>query len=378
MGFCARHSFDQLEPFIASLRPHDIRRRRLPAGRGRGRGDRRSPARAWRHRRARRAVRPTAHDRHVEPLLQLSGFLTRRGDGYGNVMLVDPVDDHLPGRSVRHAAACRHRLYRRTAVMIGETPDGARRRGARLRRGGRAQHPRLHGVECLNHTRHASRHAALPRRDDAPIGGPEWRRSPGRSIKGVHNYVVHMRPLAGAWLDPTGRTVVALDASHPMTRGDRGPGRADRRQARCRCCRRWDASTKLTAACQDVTALSPATMLSATGPPAGVGAARCGGRLLPASARRGLAELFLGSLRCVNDAVDVHCIGDFDPGELAILRGSAHGPRRARLRAGDRRERRALLHAPGARADRISAAGAAGSGCWCWTACAPCFRAIRS
>ena len=54
--------------------PHDIRRRRLPADRGRGRGDRRSPSRPWRHRRAGRAFGATVHDRHVEPLLQLSGL----------------------------------------------------------------------------------------------------------------------------------------------------------------------------------------------------------------------------------------------------------------------------------------------------------------
>ena len=33
----------------------------------------------------------------------------------------------------------------------------------------------------------------------------------------------------------------------------------------------------------------------------------------------GWLELFLGSLRCVSDAVDVHWVGDFDQGELEIL-----------------------------------------------------------
>ena len=33
----------------------------------------------------------------------------------------------------------------------------------------------------------------------------------------------------------------------------------------------------------------------------------------------GWLRLFLGSLRCVSDAIDVHCLGDFDPGELEIL-----------------------------------------------------------
>ena len=33
----------------------------------------------------------------------------------------------------------------------------------------------------------------------------------------------------------------------------------------------------------------------------------------------GWLELFLGSLRCVSHAIEVHCLGDFDKGELEIL-----------------------------------------------------------
>ena len=44
----------------------------------------------------------------------------------------------------------------------------------------------------------------------------------GAIDQGVHNYVVHMRPLAGAWLDPTGRIAAALRTRAGRCGGDCG------------------------------------------------------------------------------------------------------------------------------------------------------------
>jgi hypothetical protein len=88
-----------------------------------------------------------------------------------------------------------------------------------------------------------------------PISGP--------IDQAIHNYVVHMRPLGGAWLSRTGATVPGPAA--PSSAGDAVLAFYHRER---------DA---------------------------------------------GWLHLFLGSLRCVSPSVAAHCIGDFDQDELAIL-----------------------------------------------------------
>ena len=88
----------------------------------------------------------------------------------------------------------------------------------------------------------------------------------------------------------------------------------------------------------------------------------------------GWLDLFLGSLRCVSDAVDVHCVGDFDQEELAILarfRCTAHS-----MPATEPEIAENVAHfylQPGARPDRVGRTRHSLIRCWCWTVCVRCF-----
>ena len=111
----------------------------------------------------------------------------------------------------------------------------------------------------------------------------------GMIDQGVHNYVVHMRPLAGAWLDPADRIASALhtvtdDTVEITDRGvlvDANPVPVLSHWAE----RREGGGVR-----RHIAALSPGRSFPVRSFRTGIGRARCSDRLLPASARRGMAR----------------------------------------------------------------------------------------
>ena len=82
---------------------------------------------------------------------------------------------------------------------------------------------------------------------------------------------------------------------------------------------RWDASAKLT---QHVRTSSRYRPDESVPPPVPRPASATRDAVVAFYQRQrdaGWLELFLGSLRCVSHAIEVHCLGDFDKGELEIL-----------------------------------------------------------
>jgi hypothetical protein len=315
LGFCARSPFERLEPFIASLR------RTIFAGdfalliedmaaesvdRLRALGvivERAAPSAQQRM--------ATMSSRYFSYL----DFLVRRGAGYDHVMLADPATSifqadpfavPLPTDIVYTGERCR----------IGETPAV---HDAMVSAYGEAVARNLRDFMVSDASTTFGTAPGVLRYLTAITQQLAGRTTPitGAIDQGVHNYVVHMRPLAGAWLDPTDRIAAALR---------RVPDDAveiadecvliDRLAVPVLSC--WDASAKVT---QYVTT-SPRFRLDDTLQPV---------RDAPSGARdaviafyqrqrdTGWLDLFLGSLRCVSDAVDVHCVGDFDQDELGIL-----------------------------------------------------------
>ena len=203
-----------------------------------------------------------------------------------------------------------------------------------------------------------------------PLGGP--------IDQGVHNYVVHMRPLRGAWLDPTD-TLHALpdDAAeisdeHVLVGGRAAPvlSRLERQ-----CAGR--------AACHDLATVSPGRLvrpLAVAGPvvPEPSGGARRGGRILSASTRRRLAHAVPRQPALCQRRHRLHCVGDFDQDELAILaRFKCTGyvvPATAPAIA----ENVAHFYLNQVLERMSSARPRSRIRCWCSTASGRCFRATRS
>ena len=364
LGFCARSPFERLEPFIASLR------RTIFAGdfalliedmaaesvdRLRALGvivERAAPSAQQRM--------ATMSSRYFSYL----DFLVRRGAGYDHVMLADPATSifqadpfavPLPTDIVYTGERCR----------IGETPAV---HDAMVSAYGEAVARNLRDFMVSDASTTFGTAPGVLRYLTAITQQLAGRTTPitGAIDQGVHNYVVHMRPLAGAWLDPTDRIAAALR---------RVPDDAveiadecvliDRLAVPVLSC--WDASAKVT---QYVTT-SPRFRLDDPLPPV---------RDAPSGARdaviafyqrqrdTGWLDLFLGSLRCVSDAVDALRRG-FRSGRTGYpgaLQCTAHSmPYQP-----DRGERRAFLSEPGARSDRVGRSAQL-IRCWCWTVCVP-------
>ncbi|HET7881869.1 MAG TPA: hypothetical protein VFL55_13370 [Acetobacteraceae bacterium] len=238
-------------------------------------------------------------------------FLLRHGDGYTNVMLVDPVTAVVQGDPFAAPLAAEI-VYVAIGCAIGELPDVSR---AIAQGYGEAV---AHNIrDCI---------AASPATTFGTLAGMRrylaamTHQFAGRTVpitglidQGVHNYVVHMRPLAGAWLDDTGDVVqVANDTVAITDHGLQMNGRF------APVVTGWDTSTRVLVHVRT----SPRYRLDHISPPP----AR------PAASRRdavaafyhrqrdhGWLELFLGSLRCVNDTADIYCVGDFDQAELAAM-----------------------------------------------------------
>jgi hypothetical protein len=316
MGYCARLPFSRLEPFIASLRHttfagdvclliEDVAAETVDRLRSVGViVERAGPS-------AQQSM--TAMSSRFFSYLD---YLIRRGGKFANVMLADPATSIFQADpfTVPLPADIVYSVERR---RIGEAP--AVRDAVVQAYGEAVAHNIRDGAVSDSSTTLGSLPGMLRYLTAIThqLGG---RTTPitGAIDLGVHNYIVHMRPLAGAWLDPTDRIVTALHtlpddtveiAEHGALIGGRSVPVLSR----------WDTSAKVT---QHVRTSPRFRLYEQVPPPVPAQASAPRDAVVAFYQRQrdaGWLELFLGSLRCVSDAVDVHCLGDFDPGELEIL-----------------------------------------------------------
>jgi hypothetical protein len=284
LGVCARCSFAQLTPFVASLRNtpfagdiclliEDIAAETVDRLRCLGVIVERAA--------------PSAQQRMSAAASRYFSYLDhliRRGDGYANVMLVDPATSVFQGDPFA-APLPADIVYTGERRAIGATPavhDAVvQAYGEAVARNIRdcmvADASTILGTLPGVRRYLVSMTHQLAGRTTLVTGVIE---------QGVHNYVVHMRPLSGAWLDPSSRIVAAVPTlpEGALAITDQGvlvDGHAVPVLAR------WDGSPSVA---QHVTT-APRYRLADTAPPGcSTGpSARRGGRLLPAPARRRVA-----------------------------------------------------------------------------------------
>jgi hypothetical protein len=152
----------------------------------------------------------------------------------------------------------------------------------------------------------------------------------GAIDRGVHNYVVHMRPLRNAWFDPGASFVAAMgnlpDASAQISeRGVLIDGRL------ASVLLQWDRNTTTLKYVRSAPRFRLDEMMGSQRAPPGTACTPPLAAQEPMAAtdaviayyhRERDAEwlpMFLGSLRCVSDSVAVHCVGDFDRNEQSLL-----------------------------------------------------------
>jgi hypothetical protein len=188
-------------------------------------------------------------------------FLLRHGDAYANVLLVDPSAVTFQADPFAMPLPS-DIVYTATGSRIGDTPLV---HDAVVQGYGEAI---AHNIrDCIlssSDTTSATRSGML-RYLASMTHQLAGRTVPitGAIDQAIHNFVVHMHPLRGAWLQGAGQTAVA---SEPASSGT-------------------DTVLAFYVRQRDA----------------------------------GWLHLFLGSLRCSSPSVAVHCIGDFDQDELALL-----------------------------------------------------------
>jgi hypothetical protein len=188
-------------------------------------------------------------------------FLLRHGDAYANVLLVDPSAVTFQADPFAMPLPS-DIVYTATRSRIGDTPLV---HDAVVQGYGEAI---AHNIrDCIlssSDTTSATRSGML-RYLASMTHQLAGRTVPitGAMDQAIHNFVVHMHPLRGAWLQGAGQTAVASEPASPGT----------------------DTVLAFYVRQRDA----------------------------------GWLHLFLGSLRCSSPSVAVHCIGDFDQEELAIL-----------------------------------------------------------
>jgi hypothetical protein len=279
MGFCTRWSLAQLTPFIASLRRttfagdtcllvDDVAAETIDRLRALGLIVERAAASAQQ----RMSAMSSRYFSYLD-------FLIRRGEAYANIMLADPsatvfaadpFDAPLPADIV----------YVSERQTIDEAPFV---RNAVLQAYGEAVAHNIRDCTVSNPSTVLGTRAGILRYLTAMTHQLAGRTTPisGAIDQGVHNYVVHMRPLAGAWLDSAEPIAFRMDSvpNEPMQVRDQ--------------------------------AFVPSPRAS--------GARDAVVAFYQRQRDAGWLQMFLESLRCVSDSVDAHCVGDFDQDERAIL-----------------------------------------------------------
>lgn len=313
MGFCARHPFRRLAPFVASirhiaptavvcliveevsaetidqLRAHDIIVERSSQA-----GQSRMPPLASRY-------------------FSYQDFLIRHGAAYDRVMLTDPASvvcqadpfaQPLPAELVYSSAGRRIGDVQWLCDAITQTYGDAVAANIRDCRAASAR-------ATIGTSQGMQRYLSAMTRE---LGGRTL--VTGAADEAVHNYVAHMRTLSGAWLDPDDRFAAVANAvpDHRLAVGDAGvliDG------SLTPVISHWSGNPRV----RQHVASAPQFQLTerARGP-------------LPAPANAVVAfyqrqrdeawlRLFPGSLRCVSETTSIHCVGDFNEDEVAILSG---------------------------------------------------------
>ena len=192
-------------------------------------------------------------------------FLLRNGESYANVLLTDPSTTVFQADPFA-APLPADIVYTAEPRRIDDAPAV---RDAVVQAYGEAVAHNLRDCTVSNADITAGTRSGMLRYLAAMVHQLAGRTTPitGAIDQGVHNYVVHMRPLRGAWLNTTN------------------------------------------------------TLPSAHEPPASATDAVVAFYMRERDA--GWLDVFLGSLHCVNDSVAVYCVGDFDQDDQAVL--ARHG-----------------------------------------------------
>lgn len=323
MGFCATHAFRRLVPFIASLRRTGFA------------GDvclvvQDVPAETITQLRAHAIIVERAGSSAQPNMAAMSSrffnyqdFLLRSVEHYDNVLLIDPAatvfqadpfGTPLPADIVYTAENCR----------IGATLTV---RDAVVQAYGEAVAHNIRDCTVSNADTTLGTRSGMLRYLAAMAHQLAGRTVPitGAIDRGVHNYVVHMRPLRGAWLDDNERFAVALDTISDQRVEVTGPIVRIADKAPSLLCR-WDSDVRVA---EHVRAsqhfrLDPSMQGSwpfpvvaprSPEPPAADAVVAFYLR----ERDKDWLKLCLASLRCVCPSVAVHCIGDFNNDDIAIL-----------------------------------------------------------
>ena len=231
-------------------------------------------------------------------------FLTRHADDYAKVMLADPaavVFQADPFAAPLPAAI----VYTSARRRLGESPAD---HDAVVQAYGEAVAHNIRDCLCASASSTIGTRDGMLRYLVAMTQELSGRTTPitGAIDQGVHNYVVHMRPLAGAWLDPAG-----LVAASVRTLPDESVQVADQqvlidgRPVPVLC--HWDDNAKTRAfvhatprfqADDTMRGAWPAAEPAGEPAPSDARSSHCcrrrGSRVLPSRSRRGLAEAVSG------------------------------------------------------------------------------------
>ncbi len=252
-------------------------------------------------------------------------FLTRHGDDYANVMLTDPggtVFQSDPFAAPLPADI----VYTQERCRLGES---AADHDAVVQAYGESVAHNMRDCMVSGAGATFGTTSGVLRYLVAMTHELSGRTTPitGAIDQGVHNYVVHMRPLCNAWLDQGASIVAAMrnvpDASVQISeQGVLIDGR------RAPVLLQWDSNATTREHVRSAPQFRLDEAMQVAGPASGPAtpvareAAAATDAVVAYYHRERDAEwlpLFLGSLRCVSDSVDVHCVGDFDQSEQALL-----------------------------------------------------------
>ncbi len=328
MGLWARHPFRLLEKFIASLRRttftgdvclcvEDISADTVAQLRAHGIIVVRTALSAQPHMTA-------LASRYFSYL----DFLTHHGDNYANVLLTDPaavVFQSDPFAEPLPADIVYTQEHRRLGASPADHDAVVQGYGETV----------AHNIrDCMVSSASATigTRAGMLRYLVAMTQELSSRTTPitGSIDQGVHNCVVHMHPVRGAWLDPAGAIVAAMHMQPDEAVAISEQGVAiNGRLVPVLCC--WDEHANVRKYVRAARQFRLDASMRGAWPaaprvdpaPADVDKASPAGNAVVAFYQRerdaAWLRLFLASLRCVTDSVRVHCVGDFDPHELEVL-----------------------------------------------------------
>lgn len=318
LGFCAKLPFRRLEPFIASLRHttfagdvcllvQDVAADTIRLLRAHGVIVERAS--------------PTAQPRMAamsSRYFSYQDFLLRRGEPYANVLLADAATSVFQ-KDPFATPPSTDIVYTAERRRIGDTPTVHE---AVVQAYGEAVAHNIRDCTVSSADTTIGTRPGILRYLAAMTHQLAGRTTPitGAIDQGIHNYVVHMRPLRGAWLDSADRHAIVLDASadDAVEIAEQGV-LVDARAIPL--LSRWDAKAKVAAhvgTSQRFRLDDPKPGVAPTPEPESTATDSVVAFYLR-QRDAGWLDLFLGSLRCVNASVAVHCIGDFNQDDLAIL-----------------------------------------------------------